>query len=146
MKKFLALLIALVFPFSAGMASADVASDLNSKLSLPELFANATENGKAVSDVVMELIALAPDRAIDFVVAAVAFAPDKQVEVQQAAILAGADPTAVMAATAAGLASSSIAAAYGAAAKVPSGGSGHGGLIPTGTGAPIVAGGSVSPS
>ncbi len=140
MRKFLALLIALVLPFSAGMASADVASDLSNGLSLPELLANATEDGTAVADVVAELITLAPDRAIDFVVAAVAFAPTKQVEVQQAAILAGADPTAVMAATAAGLASSSVAAAYGAAAKVPSGGSGHGGLTPTG------AGSSVSPS
>jgi len=143
MSKFLALLVALVLSLPAGMASADVASDLNSGLSMPELFANA--EGKTVAEVVMELIALAPDRALEFVVAALAFAPDQMVEVQQAAILAGADPTAVMAATAAGLASA-MPAAYGAATKVPSGGAGHGGLLPQGVGIPVGAGNSVSPS
>lgn len=145
MNKLLALLVAVVFSFSAGVASADIAGDLEKGVPLTELFTNAVDDGKTVAEVIIALITLMPDKAIEFVVAAVAFAPGQQVEVQQAAILAGADPTAVMTATAAGLASA-MPTAYGSAAKVPSGGSGHGGLIPTGVDVPAEEDTSVSPS
>lgn len=145
MNKILALLVVLVLSMPVGLASADVASDLKGGLNLTDLFTSAVADGKTVAEVVMELIALAPDKAMEFVVAAISYAPAQQVEIQQAAILAGADPTAVMAASAAGLASS-MPSAYGAAAKVPSGGSGHGGLLPQGVGIPVGSGNSVSPS
>ena len=77
---------------------------------------------------VKEMILAHPEDTRQIVIEAIRENPELKEEIQRQAIEAGADPALVYAATAAGLTSLSVT--FGAAAKVPSGGSGHGGVVP----------------
>jgi len=115
--KTLVLAIFLAMPYQ--LVSADVQADLTAGLPMTQIVQNALDAGQEIEDItstvaslsperaheaVSEGIARFPDSAAGIVSAATAAAPLQQTTIADAAITAGADPTVVTTASAAGAA------------------------------------------
>ena len=144
--KLLAFIACLVMPFQ--LASADIKADFESGLDSDKVLANAMANGMSVADAVSQMVSLQPKRLALIIAAAVKASPQDAGKIVaaatsiqcnnadtailknqcksviiDAAIAAGADPTLITAATAAGSTSSP---AITALALTPAPGAGGG--------------------
>lgn len=115
--KTLVLAIFLVMPYQ--LVSADVQGDLAAGLPMATIVQNALDAGQEIEDITSTVASLSPERAAEavsegiarfpdsaagIVSAATAAAPLQQTTIADAAITAGADPTVVTTASAAGAA------------------------------------------
>ncbi len=108
-----------------------------------EIVADAIRSGIAPGIAVTAAVSADTNVAKLAVIAAISVAPGAKEDISAAAILAGADPTTVTAATAAGL---SAPPSPFAPAAMPNVGIGRGGVTPFGVGVVVNGGGAASPS
>ena len=121
--KIFTLIALLSMPFH--LVSADIAADFKAGLTIAQIMDNALAGGQSIDEAVGEMVAEKPEMAgiitrtainksrkdaAKIVTAATASAPRQRDAIRVAAISAGADPTTVTRATAAGIATSTIRA------------------------------------